>query len=82
MFLFTEYCSDFRMETVRIERDLDPTRSLVRDKAALGFLRLEAWLDDALGYIIHLWGTMSRIDKELWAEETLQNDLETMMACC
>lgn len=78
--LLTEYCRDAELETERIERELDPARSLVRDKAALGILRLEARLEDALGYIIHLRGAVGRIDKELWLEETLQNDLETMMA--
>jgi hypothetical protein len=36
--LFTEYCRDFELETDRIERGLDPTRSLIGDKAALGIM--------------------------------------------
>lgn len=74
-----EYCRDFELETDRIEKDLDPTRSLVRDKAALGILRLESCLDDALGYIIRLRGALGRIDKELWPEDMFETDLEAMM---
>ena len=54
LFWFAEYCHDLEVETDKIERDLDPTKSLARDKAALGILRLEACLDDSLGYIVRL----------------------------
>jgi hypothetical protein len=79
--LFTEYCHDFELETDRIEKDLDPIRALVRDKAAVGILRLESRLEDVQGYIICLWGALGRIDKELWPEDTLDTDLEAMMTC-
>ena len=46
LFLFTEYCQDFELETDRIERDLDLSRSLVGEKAALGILRLESHIED------------------------------------
>ena len=76
---FTEYCRDFELETDRIKRDLDPSRSLLGDKAALGVLRLESRIEDVQGYIICLRGALGRIDKELWLEDTLDTDLEAMM---
>ena len=79
LFLSTEYCQDFELETDRIERDLDPSRSLVGDKAALGVLRLESHIEDVQGYITHLRGALGRIDKELCPEDTLDTDLEAMM---
>ena len=62
---FTEYCRDFELETDRIERDLDPSRSLVDDKVDLGVLRLESRIEDVQGYIIRLRCALGRIDKEL-----------------
>ena len=76
---FTEYCRDFDLETDRIERDLDPSISLVGDKAALGILRVETRIEDVQGYIIRLRGALGRIDKELWPEDTFDTDLEAMM---
>lgn len=75
-----EFCRDFELETDRIERDLDPSRSLVGDKAALGVLQLETRIEDVQGYIIRLRSALGRIDKELWPEDTLDTDLEAMMA--
>jgi hypothetical protein len=74
-------CQDFELETDRIERDLEPSRSLVGDKAALGVLRVESRIEDVQGYIIHLRGALGRIDKELWSEDTFDTDLEAMMTC-
>ena len=79
LFLFTEYCRDFKLEIDRIERDLDPSRSLVGEMAALGILRVETCIEDVQGYIIRLRGALGRIDKELWPEDTLDTDLEAMM---
>jgi hypothetical protein len=42
-------------------------------------LWLEARLDDVQGYITRLRVALAKIDKELWPEDTLQNDLESMM---
>ena len=76
---FTDYCRDFDLETDRIEKDLDPSRSLIGDKAALGILRVETRIEDAQGYIIRLRGALGRINKELWPEDTFDADLEAMM---
>jgi hypothetical protein len=67
------------LETERIETELDPTKSLVKDAVALNMLRLEARLEDVRGYITRLRAALAKIDKELWPEDTLQNDLESMM---
>ena len=67
------------METERIERDLNPSRQLINDKASLAVLRLDEHLGKALGYITRLRGAMGRIDKDLWPEESVQADLESMM---
>ena len=76
---FTEYYRDFDLQTDRIKRDLDPTVSLVGDKAALGILRVETRIEDVQGYIIRLRGALGKIDKELWPEDTFDTDLEAMM---
>lgn len=80
LFLFTEYCRNFELESDRIERDLDPTRALVNDKAALNVLRLKHRLDDAQAYLLRLRITVERIDKELWPGSPLETDIEAMMA--
>ena len=74
-----EYCRDFELETDRIERDLDPSRSLVGDKAAPGVLRVKSRIEDVQGYIIRLRGALGRIYMELWNEDTFDTDLEAMM---
>ena len=79
LFSSAEYCRNFELETDRIERDLNPSQSLVGDKAALGILRVESRIEDVQGYIIRLRGALGRIDKELWPEDTLDTDLEAMM---
>jgi hypothetical protein len=79
LFLSAEYCRDFEQETDRIERNLDPSRSLVGDKAAMGVLRVESRIEDVQGYIIRLRGALGRINKELWPEDSLDTDLEAMM---
>ena len=63
----------------RIERDLDPTRTLVADKAALAILRLEDRLENSLGYITRTRGALGQIDKELQPGEDTQMDLESVM---
>nr|XP_020183675.1 rab11 family-interacting protein 3-like [Aegilops tauschii subsp. strangulata] len=45
---------NFEQQTERIEPGLDPTKSLVKDEAAMNVLRLEARLDNILGYIARL----------------------------
>ena len=58
-----ELCQNFELETKRIETDLDPTKSLVKDAVALNMLRLEACLNDVQGYITRPRATMAKIGK-------------------
>ena len=58
---------------------LDPTKSLVKDTVALNMSRLEARLEGVQGYITRLRAALANIGKELWPEDTLQNDIELMM---
>lgn len=67
------------METERIEKDLDPSRQLLKDSAAMAILQLDDLLDNALGYITHLKYAMVKIDKELLSGKKLQSDLESLM---
>ena len=46
------------------DRDLDPTRLLVPDNAALAILRLEDRVENALGFITRAKGAAGRIDEE------------------
>ena len=55
-------------------------KSLVKDEAAMNVLRLDARLNNILEYIARLKVALTRIDQELWPEDKLQNDLESLMA--
>jgi hypothetical protein len=57
----------------------DPTKSPVGDAVALNMLRLDARLGKVREYITRLRAALAKIDKELWPEDTLQTDLESMM---
>ncbi len=46
----------------------------------MNMLRLEARLDGVKEYVVRLRGAIALIDKELWPEDSLQADLESMMA--
>ena len=59
---------------------LDPTKSLVKDAVALNMLRLDAHLEGVQGYITCLRAALAKIDEELWPKDTLQNDIESIMA--
>jgi hypothetical protein len=74
-----EFCQNFEEETGRIETGLDPINSPVKDEAAMNVLRLESHLASVLDYIARLKVALSRIDKELWPEDVLLNDLESLM---
>ena len=63
----------------RLEGDLEPSRSLITDNAALVVLYLEERLVNSLGYTIQTRGALSRIDKELQPGEETQMDLESVM---
>ena len=46
----------------------------------MNVMRLEARLDRVLGYIARLKVALSKIDQELWPEDRLQNELESLMS--
>ena len=75
-----EFCQNFEQETERIRPGLDPTKSLDKDEAAMNVLRLEARLVSVLGYIARLKFALTKIGQELWPEDKLQNDHESLMA--
>ena len=62
-----------------MQTGLDPINSLVKDETAMNVLRLESRIAAVVDYLARLKATTSRIDTSLWPEETLQNDLESLM---
>ena len=58
---------------------MDPMNSPVKDEAAMNVLRLESRIAAVVDYLARLKAATSRIDTSLWPEETLQNDLESLM---
>jgi hypothetical protein len=77
--LRAEFCQDFEKETEEIEPNLDPTKSPVGDAVAMDMFRLEARLRNVQGYVTRLRAALEKVDKELWPEDSLQTDLESMM---
>ena len=77
--MLTEFCQNFKEETSRLETNLDPINSLVKDEAAMNVLRLESRVAGVVDYLARLKVAASRIDTTLWPRETLQNDLESLM---
>ena len=76
LFVHAEFFQNFEEETRRIETRLDPTNSPIKDEAATNMLRLESRLANVLDYVARLKVAMSRVDKALWPEDLLLNDLE------
>ena len=62
-----------------METGLDPINSPVKDETAMNVLRLESRIAAVVDYLARLKAATSRIDTSLWPEETLQNDLESLM---
>ena len=62
-----------------METGLDPINYPVKDEAPMNVLRLESRVAAVVDYLARLKAAMSRIDTSLWPEETLQNDLESLM---
>ena len=62
-----------------METGLDPINSPVKDETAMNVLRLESRVAAVVDYLARLKASTSRIDTSLWPEETLQNDLESLM---
>ena len=75
----TEFCQNFEEEISRVETGLDPINSPVKDEAAMDMLRLESRITVVVDYLARLKAATSCIDTSLWPEETLQNDLESLM---
>jgi hypothetical protein len=71
LFLCIDFCTDAELETERIERELNPSRLLLRDSAALAILRLDERIDNTIAYMERLKVAMEKIDAELFPEETL-----------
>ena len=62
-----------------METGLDPINSPVKDETAMNVLRLESRVAAMIDYLARLKAATSRIDTSLWPEETLQNNLESLM---
>ena len=77
--MLTEFCQNFEEETSRLEPNLDPINSPVKDEAAMNVFRLESRVVGVVDYLARLKVVVLRIDTSLWPEETLQNDLESLM---
>ena len=77
--MLTEFCQNFKEETSRLETNLDPINSPVKDEAAMNVFRLESRVAGVVGYLARLKVAVSRIDTTLWPREMLQNDLESLM---
>jgi hypothetical protein len=79
LLLRVEFCQDFDKETEEIEPSLDPTKSPIGDTVAMNMFWLDARLRGVQGYITRLKAAMEKIDNELWPEDSLQTNLESMM---
>ena len=78
--VLAEFCQNFEEETSRLEPNLDPVNSPVNDEVAMDVLRLESRVAAVVDYLARLKAATSCIDSTLWPGETLQNDLESLMA--
>ncbi|XP_037482367.1 uncharacterized protein LOC119361101 [Triticum dicoccoides] len=74
-----ELCRDFEAETGRVETGLDPINCPMKDEVAMNLLRLESRLDGAVDYLARLKAAMARMDVELWPQEEISQDLESLM---
>ena len=79
MVVLAEFCQNFEEETGRLEVNLDPINSPVKEEVAMNVLRLESRVAAVIDYLARLKVATSRIDTTLWPRETLQNDLESLM---
>ena len=77
--MLAEFCQNFEEETGRLEINLDPINSPVKDEVAMNVLRLESRVAAVVDYLARLKVATSRIYTTLWPRETLQNDLESLM---
>ena len=77
--VLAEFCQNFEEETGRLEINLDPINSLVKDEVAMNVLQLESRVAAVVDYLARLKVATSRIDTTLWPRQILQNDLESLM---
>ena len=77
--MLTEFYQNFEEETSRLETNLDPINSPVKDEAAMNLFRLESRVAGVVDYLARLKVAVSQIDTTLWTRETLQNDLKSLM---
>ena len=77
--MLKEFCQNFEKETRRLETNLDPINSPVKDEAAMNAFRLESRVAGVVDYLARLKVAVSQIDMTRWPRETLQNDLESLM---
>ncbi|KAE8815975.1 hypothetical protein D1007_06514 [Hordeum vulgare] len=56
------FAADFKVETTRIEKELDPTRGLLKDIIALSLLRLEDHVDYVVACFKLLQSSIGEID--------------------
>ena len=78
--VLAEFCQNFEEETSRLEPNLDPVNSPMNDEVAMNVFRLESRVAAVVDYLARLKVATSRIDSTLWPGETLENDLESLMA--
>jgi hypothetical protein len=80
LFLHADFCLEVELETDRIEKELNPLRLLLKDSATLAIFRLDERMDNVVAYIDRLKIVMEKVDTELFPEETLAKDLESLMS--
>ena len=62
MVVLAEFCQNFEEETGRLEVNLDPINSPVKDEVAMNVLRLESRVAAVIDYLARLKVATSRID--------------------
>ena len=62
-----------------METGLDTINSPMTDETAMNVLCLESCIAAVVHYLSRLKAATSRIDTSLWPEETVQNNLESLM---
>ena len=80
VFVLAEFCRNFEEETSQLEPNLDPVNSPMNDEVAMNVFQLESRVAAVVDYLARLKVATSRIDSTLWPRETLQHDLESLMA--
>ena len=63
--MLAEFCQNFEEETGRLETNLDPINSPVKDEVTMNVFRLESRVADVVDYLARLKVTTSRINTTL-----------------